>query len=378
MKILLSADCFYPAQMGGPSNALYWQAKALTQAGHQVTVVATSYCLPASVPTDQWLMQDCGRVFYTKNPHFYAPVKHIWYAYQAIQRVDVVHINSLFYPASFIWVLLSRWIGRPIVWSPHGELSPAALVFRPRLKRLLLWVIKRFGSSVQFHATSAVEATHIRQHFGANVRIAVIHNRMQLPAPVVPIGIGPPYLLFVGRLHPIKAIDQLLKALAGSAVFRESNYILLIAGPVADKGYVQTLKEQIATLQLSQKVSFVGFVQGTQKEALYANARLTILPSHAENFGNVVMESLAQGTPVVASAHTPWQLLETERIGSWVSNEPAPLQKAVEAYLTMLPAEYQGYRERAIKVAQRQFDSLAGAIEWEHFYEQILVAHERH
>ena len=52
MKILLSADCFYPAQLGGPSNAIYWQASALTQAGCTVTVVATSHYLPPSVPTD--------------------------------------------------------------------------------------------------------------------------------------------------------------------------------------------------------------------------------------------------------------------------------------------------------------------------------------
>lgn len=372
MKILLSADCFYPAQMGGPSNALYWQAKSLTQAGHQVTVVATSHCLPPNVPTDRWLTLDCGRVIYTKNPHFYLPIKHIWYAYRVIQQADVVHVNSLFYPASLVWVLLCRWFGKPIVWSPHGELSPAALVFRPRLKRVLLWGMKWLRSSVWFHTTSDAEATHIRQHFGANVQVAVIHNRMQLPTPVAPTGVGPPYLLFIGRLHPIKAIDRLLEALARSAIFRQSDYQLLIAGPVADKAYARTLLEQVATLQLTQKVSFIGSVQGAEKEALYATARLTILPSHTENFGNVVMESLAQGTPVVASMHTPWQLLETERVGSWVSNEPTPLQKAIEVYLTMPPADYQAYRERAVKVAHQQFNNQAGAAEWERFYEQVL------
>lgn len=373
MKILFSADCFYPAQMGGPSNTLYWQAKALTQAGHQVTIIATSYYLPSFVLTDQWLMLDCGRVIYTKNPHFYMPIKHIRYGWQAIQQADVIHINSLFYPASLVWVLLCRWAGKPVVWSPHGELSPAALVFRPRLKRFLLWVMDGLRSSVQFHATSPTEATHIQQHFGSNVRLAVIHNRMQLPALVAATGVEPPYLLFIGRLHPIKAIDRLLDALAGSAVFRKSDYKLIIAGPVVDKSYAQMLFGKVTTLRLIQKVSFAGNVQGVEKEVLYANARLTILPSHTENFGNVVIESLAQGTPVVASTQTPWQLLETERVGSWVSNEIIPLQKAIEAYLTMPPIEYAGYRERATKVAYQQFDSKLGVIEWERFYKRVLA-----
>ena len=309
MKIVMSADCFYPAQMGGPSNAIYWQAKALTKAGHDVTVVATSQSLPKSVPLNRWLSLDCGRVIYTRNPHFYLPVKHIWYSWQAIRQAEIVHINSLFYPASLAWVLMSRLLRKPIVWSPHGELSPVALRFRPRLKRLLLSVFRLCRSSLCFHATSDTETTHIRQYFGANTQVGEIHNTMEFASPVVRV--ARPYLLFMGRLHPIKAVDRLLEALSTSRQFLESGYSLLIAGPISDKAHAQRLNEQVATLKLSAKVSFLGPVYGEQKEQLYANARLLILPSHSENFGNVVIESLAQGTPVVASTNTPWQVLET-------------------------------------------------------------------
>lgn len=373
MKIALSADCFYPAQMGGPSNAIYWQAKALTRAGHDVTVVATSQGLPPEIKLDQWLSLDCGRAIYTRNPHFYLPVKHIWYGWQSIQKADVVHVNSLFYPASLVWLLMSRFAKKPVVWSPHGELSPEALGYGSKLKRWLLKIVKRLSPTVCFHATCTAEVSHIRQHFGQSVQVAMIRNMMELPTIVTPSLTANPYLLFIGRLHPIKAIDRLLDALSTSTLFRESTYSLRIAGPDVDNIYAQQLRQQIERLKLTAKVFFVGSVDGIGKERLYANASVTILPSHSENFGNVVIESLAQGTPVIASVGTPWELLEIERAGLWTSNDPDKLRQAIETFLTMPKETYVGYRQRAIQLTQRDYDIMANVAVWEQVYEQVAL-----
>lgn len=367
MKILLSADWFYPAQTGGPSNAIYWQAKALTRAGHAVTVVATSQDLPLSVPLNRWQTLDCGRVMYTKNAHFYLPIRHIWEGWRAIRGADVVHVNSLFYPSSVVFVLRARWLGKRVVWSPHGELSPNALVYSPLRKKLLLWLFRRISHRVTFHATSPAEAEQVRHQFGPEVVVGELANGMELPPTAERT--AQPYLLFMGRLHPIKAIDRLLDALSASDLFRKSPYTLTIAGPGPESSYGQTLVGQVRDLRLTDKVAFVGAVQGERKEQLYANALVTVLPSHAENFGNVVMESLAQGTPVIASTGTPWQRLKTEGVGHWVHNDPDALRQAVETYLTMPAETYQAYRQRAATLA-RQFDVFANVGRWEQFYEE--------
>lgn len=367
MKILLSADWFYPAQMGGPSNAIYWQAKALTRAGHEVTVVATSQDLPPSIPLDRWIMMDCGRVIYTKNPYFYLPVKHIWYGWRAMRQADIVHVNSLFYPSSFVLVLLARLLGKQVIWSPRGELSPSALVYSPRRKRVMLALFRRTVRSVVFHATCAAETQDIRCHFGPTALVSEMTNQMELPAVIAHSDQS--YLLFIGRLHPVKAIDRLLDALSQSVLFRNGPYSLTIAGPDLH-GYGPVLAEQVRLLQLTNKVNFVGTVRGEQKERLYAGALVTLLPSHSENFGNVVIESLAQGTPVIASTGTPWQQLETERAGSWVANDPGTLQKTIETYLTMPLATYQAYRQRAAKLSHR-FDAMAHVAQWEKIYQNV-------
>ena len=372
MNIVLSADCFYPAQMGGPSQSIYWQAKALTRAGHNVAVVATSAHLPADIELNTWLMMDCGQVIYTRNLHFYWPVNQIWYGWRAIQKADVVHVNSLFYPASFVWVVLSKIARKPLVWAPHGELSPVALRIRPNVKRVLLWLFKRFRSGIHFHATCAAEVTDIRSEFGPDARITEIPNSLDLPAQRTPGIPERPYLLFIGRLHPIKAIDQLLLAVSASSLFRERNYLLRIAGPVDDEGYARNLRKQVKKLNLVENVDFPGAVSGIYKEQLYADALVTILPSHSENFGNVVIESMAQGTPVIAATGTPWQVLESEQAGHWVRNDPESLRQAIETYLTMPEGEYTDYRNRAANLARRQYNSTATVIRWEQFYSNVV------
>ncbi|QHV99704.1 glycosyltransferase family 4 protein [Spirosoma endbachense] len=368
MHIMMSADWFYPSQMGGPSNGIYWQAKAMRQAGRQVTVVATSQDLPPTVPIDRWLEMDCGQVIYTKNPHFYLPFKHIWYAIGAIRKADVAHINSLFYPSSVLLVMAAQLLGKRIIWAPHGELSPSALSYRPRLKRLLLRLFRSISKGIVFHSTSLAETDHIRKHFGPNAAISEIENMMEMP-PVVERK-ARNYLLFIGRLHPIKAIDHLIKALSESVIFRRSDFVLTIAGPDSD-GYLQHLKTLAKSVNLAEKINFVGPVWGTEKEQLYADARITILPSHAENFGNVVIESLAQGTPVVASTGTPWQLLESEQAGSWVANTPNELRQVIEYYIQMPSETYHFYRKQATELAHRRFDIYANVAKWERFYEEV-------
>ncbi|UHG92567.1 glycosyltransferase [Spirosoma oryzicola] len=365
---MMSADWFYPSQMGGPSNAIYWQAKAMTQAGHQVTVVATSQDIPSTVPTSRWLTLACGRVMYTKNPHFYLPFAHIWYAVVAIRQVEVVHINSLFYPSSVVLVIAARLLRKRIIWAPHGELSPRALIYRSRLKQGLLRLFRVVSKDVIFHSTCPAETVHIRQHFGHNALVQELENMMEMaPARTRK---PEPYLLFIGRLHPIKAIDRLLEALSESAIFRSGAYSLTIAGPDTNN-YQSHLEELVTTWALTEKVTFVGPVHGEHKEQLLANAYVTILPSHSENFGNVVIESLAQGTPVIASTGTPWQLLETKRAGCWVDNNPSDLCHAIEQFLRLSVDAYASYRQGASELARR-FDIHANVAQWERFYEDAL------
>lgn len=116
-------------------------------------------------------------------------------------------------------------------------------------------------------------------------------------------------------------------------------------------------------LGLSDKVEFLGLVTGDEKNRLYAGAKCLLLMSKSENFGNVIVESLAQGTPVIASWGTPWKLLEEKRIGWWIEAKAEHVTEEVEKLLSIGDADYREMRERAYDYS-REFDIYTNINQW--------------
>ncbi|WP_169570237.1 glycosyltransferase [Sneathiella limimaris] len=115
-----------------------------------------------------------------------------------------------------------------------------------------------------------------------------------------------PLLLLLGRLHPVKGIDTAIKALKNVP-----DAYLWIAGEGPLKAELEALT---AELKLTDRVRFLGW--RTDKEALLATADITVFPSRQEGFGNVILESWASNTPMVATrAEGPVSLIEQGKTG---------------------------------------------------------------
>jgi glycosyltransferase involved in cell wall biosynthesis len=106
-------------------------------------------------------------------------------------------------------------------------------------------------------------------------------------------------LLYLGRIHKKKGIDLLLRALARVSPI-EHNLHVLVCGS-GDSSYVQAMKNLAAQVGVSDRVTWAGLTLGAAKWAAFRIAELFVLPSHQENFGIAVVESLACGTPVLIS-----------------------------------------------------------------------------
>lgn len=124
-----------------------------------------------------------------------------------------------------------------------------------------------------------------------------------------------PYILFVGRLHPIKGLERLLAALARLDVSRRPR--LLLAG-TGSRTYTADLRRHAKALGLRERVEFLGSVSGEALRALYQEATALVLPSRYENFGMVVLEALREGCPVIAARETPWAALDEAGAGRCV------------------------------------------------------------
>src|SRR5262249_47512606 len=128
-------------------------------------------------------------------------------------------------------------------------------------------------------------------------------------------------LLFLGRLHPIKGIDILLESWS-KVMHRFPQWQLHIAGTDTGygnkSGYLREMNELASRLKL-KRVEFIGPLYGDAKLSAYRGAELFVLPSHSENFGVTVAESLAAGTPAIVTKGAPWEGLETHRAGWWIN-----------------------------------------------------------
>ena len=111
---------------------------------------------------------------------------------------------------------------------------------------------------------------------------------------------GETIIVFVGRIIPLKGIDNMLKAMA-HLEGKQGIKLVVIGGDDHSQAEMQRLKNLSRTLRIDESVIFLGSVKQEILPFFYSAADLCVVPSYYESFGLVVLESLACGTPVVAT-----------------------------------------------------------------------------
>jgi D-inositol-3-phosphate glycosyltransferase len=107
-----------------------------------------------------------------------------------------------------------------------------------------------------------------------------------------------PVLLYAGRLDPFKGPDLLLRA---ASLMREKAQVVIVGGKLKDDDEVEQLRRLAADLRITKRVHFPGARPQQELPLLYSAADVTVIPSCHESFGLAAVESLACGTPVVAT-----------------------------------------------------------------------------
>jgi len=257
---------------------------------------------------------------------------------------DLYHANSLWMGSTHDTCRIARKKNKPYILSPHGMLYPTALAISSWKKKLLLHLgfKKDIMMATCLHATCQQEAEHCRV-FGYKGPIAVIPNAVVLPEDVkLKTGIyrderGRRQIGFLGRLHPIKRVEQVLYALA---ILKDEGFEInealsfQIMGRY-DERYELWLNEEVKCLGLSDCVTFVGTVGGREKYERLTNLSALMVPSTQENFGMIVPEALICGTPVYASLGTPWNELNECNAGWWRNNEPDTIAGVIKEILAL-------------------------------------------
>lgn len=251
----------------------------------------------------------------------------VWVPGQPLEiEADFVHIHGMWAPwmhRAFQW---AERHGAPIVFSPHGALAPWAMHHKWWKKCLpwYLWFRGHIARAAIIHATAEQEAEWVRQ-LGFTNEIAVVPLGTDIPETTASHSEAVKYLLFVGRIYPVKGLDLLLRAWAASQA-REKGWHLVCVGP-NQAGHMEALEALAVQLKLTSQraglaeidrsdVTFTGALFGQEKTQAYLKSRGLVLPSYTENFGGVVVDALAAGVPVLVSEKTPWKQVANRGCGA--------------------------------------------------------------
>ena len=351
MRILHVVPSFHPARVyGGPIVSTLRLCESLADLGCDVRVLTTD----ANGPRDtldldtsaETLLRPGLRVRYAHRlaVHSVSPAL-LRVLGERLRWAEVVHLTAVYSFPTLPTLAGCRALRRPLVWSPRGSLQrwdrSTRVAAKAFYERLALGLAPR---SAVLHVTSDAEAEASRQRM-ARLETRTIPNGIDLPPHVSHRQDDRLRLLFLGRLHPIKAIDSLLEACARLRLGPSRPWVLRIAGE-GEPAYERSLRALATSLGIEARVEFLGTVHGDAKAALLEDTDLLVLPSHSENFGMVVVEALAHAVPVVAARGTPWRGLEDVGCGAWVENDPQSLEAGITR-LAAAPLTELGQRGRA-------------------------------
>jgi glycosyltransferase involved in cell wall biosynthesis len=311
LKILHVVASYLPAvRYGGTIVSVHGLCRALAQRGHEVHVFTTSVDgdRDSDVPHEAPVTIDGVTVWYFRSPRF----RRLYWApgmrrmlRRHVGEFDLVHTHAIFLWPLWTAARVAQQAGVPYVVSPRGMLEKQLIEQKSAIWKagLIGFVEKRtLEQAAAVHMTSAREAEQAAA-FGFQLRaVRIIPNGVSLDAPAgrVSEGIGMianagPFALFLGRVNWKKGLDRLIPALAQAPGLR-----LVIAGNDEEE-YTLVVDDLARRAGVGDRVIFTGPIHGADKAALLSSARLLVLPSYSENFGNVVVEAMAAGCPVVVT-----------------------------------------------------------------------------
>lgn len=354
MNILVVSPYFYPAYgYGGPVSFLFETARAWILQGHSVHVVTTNANGKITIDADsaRSVQIEGITVDYCRRLMFDAvSLQFLFKLPRAIKSADIVFLSFTYSFPTVPVLALCKIFKKKLVWTTHGALQEWRGTKKKFLKRAWNGVCRALlPETAVMHYVSALEAAAGNKKFPGR-KYLIIPNGVN---PEITAGEKIPSakirLLFLGRLDPVKGLENLIAAMRD---IDAAKYRLDIYG-AGSRVYVECLKKSAG-----KNIFFHGSYAHADLKKIFLDADVLILPSQTESFGNVVVEALAYGVPVIASRGTPWQELEEYRCGLWVDNRPGSLADAIRR-ISVLPHAEMGKKGRMLVMRNYRWSDLA-------------------
>ena len=355
---------------GGPIESVIQAARAIAEYGHTMEIVSVDDPASPWLPSLPLPVHALGPA---RTPYRYSARLVPWLSRHA-GDYDCAVVNGIWlYPSYAAWRVLTRR-NIPYFVYAHGLLDPSHHRTFPmrRLKKMVSWIATE--RRVLDDAAGVLFTCEEERRAATG---AFWPPRTRDNGVIVPYCIGTPpdaphqsetflsqfpelrdkrRLLFLSRVHPKKGLDILIRSFAAIAE-RDDTLHLVVAG-TGDPAYVQKLQQLARSLDVSRRMTWTGMLAGDLKWGAFRSAEVFLLPSHHENYGIAVVESLACGTPVViSSAINIWPEIEADGAGLVCDDNVSSTTAALGRWLTLGAQERLKRRSRSLHCFQTRFSA---------------------
>lgn len=315
-----------------------------------------------------------AKVIYISNKLIDAfEIKKEWKKILLHINPNLVHINCCWMPLCSLTQKWAQELGFKVVLTPHGMLEPWIIsrnYYTKKLPALILYQRSAISNADYIHATAYTEKENILK-LNINNKVEVIANGIDVDCIKLKENWDKKKnILFLSRIHVKKGIEFLIQAIS---ILKEemSDYVINIVGE-GDQKYINFLKKRVNELGIANMINFLGGVYDNKKWELYRNADIFILPTFSENFGLVIAEALASGTPVITTNGTPWKELNTEKCGWYTDIGVKPIINALSEFLLLSPNELKEMGLNGRYLIEREYSTKKIANDMLLFYKKLL------
>lgn len=321
---------------GGPPVVVERLCLSAKEQGWDASVISTSLCCEDD---GRGLQANLRRrmeieILPTIGPHALRRVRGRLAIDRGVEQAEIVHAHTLWHPLNTLVRKSCARHGRKYVVMPHGMLAPYSLGQKRWRKMLYMAIAERRNlskaSRIIFTAAAEQSAAQVFPWLppAETVPLASDHPETGLLDLARSFRaqhrevIGRRCVVFLGRLHPKKGVDRVLKALP-ALIDRFPDLLFVIAGG-GETAYVLQLQFLVKNMGLQSHVLFTGPLTGSEKWGALAIAEAFVLLSRQENFGISVAEAMHAGIPVIITDRVDaWPMVEAAGAGFVINDENA-------------------------------------------------------
>ena len=363
---------------GGVTESSSRLSVELVGQGVACEFITTDYAGATSLGDMAWLIEKGVRVTLVNSARIpycglWAPrmERDLTRALVGGEGACLIHANGSWTQVDHVSAKVSRMMCCPLVISPRGTLMRWCLNHKAYKKWPAWFLYQRrdLASAAAIHATSHEEAQELRD-LGISNPIAVVPNGVDIPSDFsrLPKRDREHMVLFLSRVHPKKGLTDLVRAWAK---IKPSGWRVVIAGP-DERGHRREIEELILECGLKGVFEFVGFVSGAERDRLFRQADLFVLPTRSENFGLVVAEAMSYALPVLTTKGAPWSELHTYNCGWWIDLGIDSLSCALSRAMQCSDQERAAMGVRGRDLIEKKYAWRAQASKMKALYEWLL------